>query len=116
MEPTNRELKIILDNHQKRSDEKHSDLMDKFKEMSDTLKTMAIQSTKITKLEDWSSDTQKIVESLVTTSDDYKTNKTRVYTIISIMLLVGGTILTLAITNLKNFIITEIKSQFSDIR
>lgn len=116
MEPTNRELKIILDNHQKRSDEKHDDLLGKLKEVSETMKVMALQNTEIVKLKDWSAETQRIVEALVVSSDDYKTNKTRLYTIVSIMLIIGGSVLALAVKNLKTFIKDEINTQVTEIR
>jgi hypothetical protein len=56
---------------------------------------------RVTRLEDWSKEAQKIIENTTKiasdTANNYKTDKTRIWSAVGVLLFLGGTIITLAI-------------------
>ena len=104
-------------------------LDDRFNEMAEHLKeikfdgkktmdAVAIQNGRVGKLEAWSIEAQKVIENTTkvaaTTSEEYRVDRARLWTAIAIVVLLGSTIITLAImaikSEIKNTVTTAIQT------
>lgn len=118
MEPTNRELKIMLDNHEKTHLEKHDDLMRVLREVRDDGKETRVQATKtngrVSTLEEWSKEAKQIIDASSKVIIDYGKEKVKVWTAISILLFLGGAIITLSVMAIDNKIENGIEKALSN--
>lgn len=89
-------------------------------DVKETKSAIQLQNGRVTKTEEWSKEAQKIIENTTKiateTYTNYKTDKTRIWAVIGILLFLGGTILTLSIMAIDSKIkdgINEALSQFN---
>jgi len=66
-------------------------------DVKDTKTAVQIQNGRVTKQEEWSKEAQKIIENTARVTGDYKIDKTRIWAVISVMVFLGGAIITLSI-------------------
>ncbi len=103
--PTNRELKIMLNNQADKFAEKHEDLMRVSRETRDSVKEILTQTTKtngrVSTLETWSKDAQKVIEHTTILAENtlnrYRTDRVRIWTAISVLAILGGAIISLSV-------------------
>lgn len=78
------------------------------------LDAIKFQNGRVTKQEEWSKEAQKIIESTAKMASDtlisYRTDKVKIWTAISVMLLLGGSIITLTVMAINS----KIKEGISD--
>lgn len=69
--------------------------------MGEMDKKVGIQNGRVTKIEDWSNEARKIIESTAKTVNEidknYKTDKTRIWTGMAVLLFLGGAIISLSV-------------------
>ncbi len=91
--------------NQKEEETFRKDLMRRMDNQDSVLKDIKIQTTatngRVSKLEDWSNESKKVIESTTKIASDtalnYTVDKTRIWAVIGVLILLGGTIITLAI-------------------
>lgn len=123
-EPTNRELKIMLDNHVNRSEERHEEtlkVLTTIQHDGEITKEQALKTNgRVLLLEKWATDAQKIIEATAekctTTASDYGKDKVRIITGGALFMLLGGTIIALSIMAIDTKIQEGIETAFNEIK
>lgn len=91
----------MLDNQQEKFSEKHEDLMRVARETRDNVKEIVIQTQKtngrVTALETWSKDAQKVIESNSKTANQFRADRIKIWTAISVLSILGSAIISLTI-------------------
>lgn len=67
------------------------------KKVDDTSDKVGFQNGRVRKLEDWSMESMKVIESNSNTLANYKIDKARLWTAVAVVVFLGGAIITLAI-------------------
>lgn len=91
-------------------------------DLKEAVGAIKIQNGRVRTLEDWSSNAQKMIENTTKiateTYTNYKTDKTRIWAVIGVLLFLGGTIITLSIMAINGKIkdgINEALSKYGKI-
>lgn len=101
--------------YQKREiDHYFSDLFKRLDKQDINLKDISdkvgFQNGRVRKLEDWTEEARKVIEKSTETGEDYKREKVRLYTIMSVLVLVGGAFITLSVRQIHIWIREEAKT------
>lgn len=82
------------------------------------LEAIKIQNGRITRQEEWSKEAQKVIENTTKIANEtytnYKTDKTRIWAVIGVLIFLGGTIITLSIMAIDSKIRDGISQALAD--
>lgn len=106
-----------------RFDEQNKHLEDIKIDVKDALNQIKIQNGRVTRLEGWSKEAQKVIEHTTQiaseTLSNYNTDRARIWTSIALIIFLGGTIITLALmvidNKIKQGVDMAFESRFSEI-
>ncbi len=116
---TNRELGLlinkVIDETKIRHEENKEYLSEIKQDSKDTKLAVQIQNGRVTKLEQWSTEAQKVIEGVASVTTSYKADKNRLWGAYIVLFLLGATIITLSIMDIDSKIkegITAALSQY----